>query len=202
METKYCENCKETKELAKFQLNEDGSIRKHICKLCYGRKYRAQLKLEMLETFGWKCQCCGEAHPYFLSLDHIDESGSEHRAKYESSNNNLVIADAKREGWPKDKYQLLCMNCNTAKGYYGECPHKTGKSAEDIITEMKAKIFHTGKSLQSKKNKGLKQGPKILHERAIERNKMAADTELKSILQQFNKNPEEVIKFLSLLQGP
>jgi hypothetical protein len=159
MESKFCENCKEIKQLDKFTLNEDGSVRKHICKLCYGRKYRAQLKLEMLEVFGWKCQCCGEDHPYFLSLDHIDGGGSEHRALYTSSNNNLVVADAKREGWPKEKYQLLCMNCNTAKGYYGECPHKNGLSAQEVVEELESKCFHTGKTLQSKKNSGLAFGP-------------------------------------------
>lgn len=159
MKIKLCTVCNEIKTLDKFQLNEDGSIRKHVCKLCYGRKYRAQLKLEMLEAFGWKCQCCGEDHPYFLSLDHIDGSGSEHRAGYTSSNNNQIIADAKREGWPKNKYQLLCMNCNTAKGYYGECPHKTGLKTDDVIDEFKSRIFHTGKTLQNNNLKGLKLGP-------------------------------------------
>lgn len=28
----------------------------------------------------------------------------------------------KREEYPKD-YQVLCFNCNIAKGLFGECPH-------------------------------------------------------------------------------
>jgi hypothetical protein len=30
-------------------------------------------------------------------------------------------------GYPKDNFQLLCMNCNFAKGHRGECPHQTAK---------------------------------------------------------------------------
>jgi hypothetical protein len=160
METKYCENCKETKSVEKFERNPDGSIRKHVCKACYGRKYRAQLKLEMLEVFGWKCQCCGEDNPHFLTLDHLDGGGSAHRAQYTSNNNEQIYSDARREGWPKDKYQLLCINCNWAKGQFGECPHKSNKTTADFIQEMKDKIFHTGKTLQEYSNNvGLKLGP-------------------------------------------
>ena len=30
----------------------------------------------------------------------------------------------KKNGWPKDKYRLLCLNCNCSYGYYGYCPHQ------------------------------------------------------------------------------
>jgi hypothetical protein len=31
--------------------------------------------------------------------------------------------DLKRQGWPKDGYTVLCLNCNIAKGATGTCPH-------------------------------------------------------------------------------
>lgn len=160
METKKCPICKEIKPFAKYVLNPDGSIRKHVCKACYGRKYRAQLKLEMLEAFGWACQCCGESNPYFLTLDHIADDGAAHRAQYVSRNNEQIYADAKREGWPKERYQLLCMNCNFAKEYYDGCPHERGISTQQVIEELRSKVFHTGKTLQNYEgNKGLAMGP-------------------------------------------
>lgn len=29
-----------------------------------------------------------------------------------------------KQNFPKDEYQLLCMNCNFAKGLYSGCPHQ------------------------------------------------------------------------------
>jgi hypothetical protein len=169
METKFCEICKETKPLNKFERYPDGRIRKHVCKACYGKKYRAQQKLAMLEAFGWKFQCCGEDNPHFLTLDHLDGGGSAHRAQYASNNNEQIYADAIREGFPKDKYQLLCINCNWAIGQFGECPHKSDKTVAETIQEMRDKVFHTGKKLQDySNNKGLAMGPKASHERAQE----------------------------------
>ena len=31
----------------------------------------------------------------------------------------------KAQGCPRDRYQILCHNCNLAKYYYGVCPHET-----------------------------------------------------------------------------
>ncbi len=36
-----------------------------------------------------------------------------------------LYAEVKRQGFPKDKYQLLCSNCNQGKKRGGGiCPHK------------------------------------------------------------------------------
>lgn len=161
-ETKFCPICKEELPKSKFSLNVDGSIRKHVCKRCYGAKYRAQLKLEMLEAFGWKCQCCGEDNPDFLTLDHILNDGNTHRADIGSGSVEVIYMDAKKEGWPKGKYQLLCMNCNWAKGKWGSCPHQEGRTAQNVIDTLRAKVFHTGKTLQNYVgNRGLALGPAV-----------------------------------------
>ena len=31
-------------------------------------------------------------------------------------------------GFPKDKYRLLCHNCNQSMGWYGYCPHQKEKA--------------------------------------------------------------------------
>ena len=197
--TKFCPICKEIKPLSGFTLNPDGSVRKHVCKLCYGRRWGAQIKLEMLEALGWKCACCGEDNPQFLQLDHINNDGAEHRSKYESSNHRLIWADAKREGWPRDKYQLLCGNCNYAKEYYDGCPHKTGLTTEKVLANLRSKLFATGKSLQNyKDNKGLIMGRTTHHVRVISNTtKEEKMRELEELLN--SMSPDTATKILSSL---
>jgi hypothetical protein len=200
MDTKYCVNCEETKSLEKFTLNPDGSIRKHICKACYARKWRAQLKLEMLEEFGWRCQCCNEDNPHFLTLDHINNDGNKHRAEVKSGSVEMIYSQAKKEGWPKDRYQLLCINCNWAKGKWGVCPHKISKTSVEIIEELKSNIFHTGKSLQDySNNKGLQAGPKVQHDRAVLGRAIAVKPE-KVLEDMLKSNPALVEQMLKLLK--
>ena len=75
----------------------------------------------MLDALGHECSCCGEREVRFLTLDHINNDGARYRQMY---NEQQIYRMARREGWPKDKYQVLCMNCNFAKGHFGICPHK------------------------------------------------------------------------------
>jgi hypothetical protein len=128
--TKMCLKCKEVKELKYFRRNGTGNI----CYRCSGIKERSKLKYDMLVAFGFSCQCCGESNPYFLTLDHINNDGNSARDKY---NEQQIYRLARQEGWPKDKYQLLCMNCNFAKGHYGECPHKQNLTNQQILDNIK-----------------------------------------------------------------
>jgi len=196
-ELKHCPICKKDKTLDAFQQYPDGRIRKHVCKACYGLKYRSSIRLEAILALGSKCACCGEDHPMFLCLDHISNDGGEHRAQYTSSNNSLIYADARKEGWPEDKYQLLCYNCNSAKQYNGICPHQEGLTAEDALAEMRGNIFKTGKTLQNMNLEPLKLGPKVQHKRALDPMEMA--------LHLFSKlSPEDVKNLMERFkaQGP
>lgn len=41
-----------------------------------------------------------------------------------------LFAVLKRLGWPRDRYQLLCANCNFGKLMNGGvCPHQQGEAA-------------------------------------------------------------------------
>lgn len=89
---------------------------------------RQHLKLK-IDTFihysggYWpSCNCCGEDSLDFLTLDHINNNGAEHRRE-----NNLKGAKIyywlRSQGYPEG-FQVLCWNCNVSKGLFGECPHK------------------------------------------------------------------------------
>lgn len=84
-----------------------------------GRRY-FQL---ILNTYGSQCACCGETELAFLSLDHINNDGAQHR-KARGPQGACIYLDVIREGYPKDRYQILCMNCNWARRYGKTCPHQ------------------------------------------------------------------------------
>jgi len=88
----------------------------------YTRDYRIRLKLEVLVHYGGdppKCACCGENHIEFLTIDHIHGGGKRHRKKIGTNIYNWL----KKTKFP-DGFRVLCMNCNSALGFYGYCPHQ------------------------------------------------------------------------------
>lgn len=92
------------------------------------------LRLEMIAAYGSQCQCCGESEPAFLSIDHVDGLGYKPKLK-----NGTRVGGwrfyfwLKQNGWPKEHYRLLCMNCNTAIGNWGTCPH-----ASKVLAQISA----------------------------------------------------------------
>lgn len=88
----------------------------------WGIKTRAKLRAEMIKAYGGKCRCCGEREPKFLQLDHIHNDG--HIDRKINKTTAQSWARLKRAGWPKDRLQLLCANCNFGKRMNGGvCPH-------------------------------------------------------------------------------
>ncbi len=76
-----------------------------------------------IEKYGSKCACCGEKEYKFLGFDHIDGGGNKHRKVTKNKTVKFLIEN----NYP-DTFQILCHNCNLAKGFYGECPHATNPS--------------------------------------------------------------------------
>lgn len=78
----------------------------------YVREYEGRITLKLFEIYGFECACCGENHIEFLTLDHLNKVGSETRRK------SSVIGRYREAIKEKDhsKYQILCFNCNCAKG--------------------------------------------------------------------------------------
>ena len=81
---------------------------------------RRQMRLKMIEALGGQCVCCGEKSKEFLCLDHIKGGG---RREYKKKARHQIWRAAMKEGLPRDRYRLLCWNCNSSLGLYGYCPH-------------------------------------------------------------------------------
>ena len=95
----------------------------------YARKRRVDLKEIVYGHYGWLCNCCGETEPLFLSIDHVNNDGANHRRNMNGGKSQTNGADLTvyreiiRSDFP-DTYQILCFNCNTGKHRNnGVCPH-------------------------------------------------------------------------------
>jgi hypothetical protein len=132
LETRFCEWCK---KVMPFYGNPHRKTKK--CRECvtqYARNYRAanpekvraasrlahlNRRLKVLKHYGNKCNCCGETEIKFLAIDHINNDGYLERRNRSPNLAARIVA----AGYPKT-YQILCHNCNGAKGFYGKCPHQ------------------------------------------------------------------------------
>lgn len=142
METRTCKQCGQVKDVKKFGSDHISGYPRVICKACAGDRERARLKLEMLNAFNRKCECCGEMHPEFLSLEHRIP-GNSHGATGLQSHQLYRIA--RKEGWDKDKYACLCMNCNYAKGHVGYCPHQSSLSIDNWYRRYEYFAHHSNR---------------------------------------------------------
>lgn len=94
------------------------------------KSYNAQARNDVLLAYGGKCACCGEMTPEFLAIDHIFNDGAKERRESKRSSGSAFYMWLRKNGFPKDRYQLLCHNCNMAKGFYGQCPHERERAKE------------------------------------------------------------------------
>ena len=78
-------------------------------------RYRWDLRMNIIEGYGGKCELCGEDNPYFLTLDHINGDGAEERKIL--GGQLAVYRKLRDSNYPKDNYRLLCYNCNCALGF-------------------------------------------------------------------------------------
>lgn len=86
------------------------------------RQRWGQYRIRVLEGYGGCCACCGESDPRFLTIDHVDGNGAEHRRDL-GTGSNRVWLQIIREGFPEG-YQCLCYNCNCGRAINGGvCPH-------------------------------------------------------------------------------
>jgi hypothetical protein len=153
------------KQLPSFKCGECGTTTprsgpgrgcKGLCRKCYGRQRwlnqkesdyeevkrvrrecARRLRQRLLDFFGRRCACCGETRQEFLSLDHINGGGNKHNRLRNGSHG--VYRDALNDPEARNKYRLLCHNCNFARGHYGYCPHERedqdGIRREEIDTQ-------------------------------------------------------------------
>lgn len=93
------------------------------CEQCRENQ-RARAETKCRTVFSWygsKCACCGENRYYFLTLDHVNNDGAEERKQ--KGQRRHILTRLWKDQKPSPRYQLLCYNCNCAKGAHGTCPH-------------------------------------------------------------------------------
>lgn len=74
---------------------------------------------------GYCCSCCGENHPLFLEVYHVNNDGNKHRINGRRVHGYNLYLWLKRHNYPKT-FQILCSNCNQGKRRNGGiCPHET-----------------------------------------------------------------------------
>lgn len=80
---------------------------------------RDKLRGEMIEAYGGCCKVCKISDPIVLVLDHIESDAYVELRKYGAGARGgyKLYLRLKKEGWPKDRFQLLCHNCNAKKEF-------------------------------------------------------------------------------------
>lgn len=140
---KICTKCKIKKENKFFYKDEQTKDKlRSCCKFCDDLKnkvYHEKHRDERLAYFSSKrenkkqkvlqhysksktpfCNCCGSVIKEFLTIDHINGNGNKHRIKSGKDMYHILH----KENYPKG-FQVLCMNCNFAKGVSSKCPVHT-----------------------------------------------------------------------------
>jgi len=94
-------------------------------------KHQREVKLQVFTAYSKRiseseipcCACCGENnHVEFLTIDHI-EGRTNLSDKEKTLKGPKLYQWLRRHHYPKG-YQVLCWNCNSAKGLFGKCPHQ------------------------------------------------------------------------------
>lgn len=119
--TSYCRPCTNKYRIKRYHRDIEKSRR-------LAREAHHRTKRRVIEHYGGdppKCACCGEKIYEFLSLDHVKNDGKTHRK--EVGMGMRVFYWIIRNGFPKG-FQILCFNCNLAKGFSGSCPHQNKKA--------------------------------------------------------------------------
>lgn len=89
------------------------------------KQWRKHTKQTIISYYGGKCACCGENRIEFLSIDHIDGGGAEHRRSLGRNGRGTSFYKWIMDNNYPQELQVLCFNCNLSLGFHGYCPHQT-----------------------------------------------------------------------------
>lgn len=90
------------------------------------REHRIRLRLKALERYGQVCFCCGEYRVLFLSIDHVNGNGNQHRREVSCKLGGYpFLRWLANNDWP-DGFRTACHNCNQGMSINnGVCPHES-----------------------------------------------------------------------------
>jgi 5-methylcytosine-specific restriction endonuclease McrA len=109
-----CYNCNLEKEI----IYKSGRNKQNKSVSKQRDRYRV-VKAEVMNHYGGKCSCCGETNINKLTMDHVNGGGIRH---YKEIGVSQLYRWIRKNNFPPN-FQVLCMNCNSAKYNYGVCPH-------------------------------------------------------------------------------
>jgi hypothetical protein len=148
---KVCKACGAEKPVTGFYSRNGGRWFDNTCRICviaqnkarrtgenreqvlaaesrYARKMRSNVRDKVFAAYGgYRCICCGETQPKFLTLDHINNDGGEWRKRVLGKRTHAGYHTYRwllNNGCPPD-VQVMCMNCQHGKLTNGGiCPHQ------------------------------------------------------------------------------
>lgn len=86
---------------------------------------RDELKREVFGAYGGECYCCHLKDIRFLTLDHINGDGAEHRKRENTKSGQHTYKWIKKNNFPQDIFRVACFNCNCAAFANNNiCPHQ------------------------------------------------------------------------------
>lgn len=92
------------------------------CNLFNTKRSQKELRQAIIKRYGNKCVCCGENRYEFLTFEHKNGNGAEHRREI-GIHGGAFVNWLKINNYP-NFIEILCYNCNCSKGFWGYCPHK------------------------------------------------------------------------------
>lgn len=127
----YCKVCSGVKDKEYRQRNKERLLKYGREKyrnnreflLNRAKEYALKRKLLVFGHYGIKCECCGENHKEFLTIDHINGNGNKQRRDNNICGGSGFYRWLIKNNYPKE-FRTLCINCNFSLGKYGYCPHK------------------------------------------------------------------------------
>lgn len=125
-DTRLCDDCR------LYQLTKGREYREKRPELKQLKlEQRQQIRQDVIEKYGGKCECCGENRWQFLAIDHKNgDGGTERKNLYGSKSGNSGHWYRKLKIEPRrDDLRILCHNCNMAIAFYGKCPHQDEPTA-------------------------------------------------------------------------
>jgi len=105
----------------------------------FAARYAAMKDAVFAAYGGYRCSCCGETQPLFLTIDHVDEGGADHRRQmskegqdYRSATGYKTYCWLVKHEFPPG-FQVLCANCNHGRFRNGGiCPHRRSEGSTTI----------------------------------------------------------------------
>ncbi len=103
---------------------------KKSCRECRAKnkKWRTTFREKCLDHYGRSCYCCGESNEGFLTIDHLQDDGANHRKSFSGA--RRICEWLVAHGFPEG-FGTACWNCNVGRYHNGGiCPHKEQSSGD------------------------------------------------------------------------